>query len=228
VTRDRLVLAAGALGAVLLTLFGMFLGLRVAGPAVHDYNLGSLQFEVTPSFSGKAQVYVPLAGWQIEASVFSAPYAVQAEPRRVSPGALRRAAHGVRETISKTKKELKRAAIFSFVRAFLFALAGAVVVGAFVALVLRTRGRNWRAALVYGGLSPGLAVVILAFSGLWIWLSLDIKAFKHPRITRGHGKALTAARNDLKDDKSDGAFLQDLAQLIAKGEQIKIRVSSSP
>jgi len=43
-----------------------------------------------PFFSGKAKVYIPLAGWEIEAPVFSAPYAIHAQPRRVSPRAVGR------------------------------------------------------------------------------------------------------------------------------------------
>ena len=69
-------IAAAVAGAALFTLICMWLGLRVAGPQ--------------SSFSGKAKVYIPLAGWEIEAPVFSAPYAIHAQPRRVSPRAVGR------------------------------------------------------------------------------------------------------------------------------------------
>jgi len=82
-------IAAAVAGAALFTLICMWLGLRVAGPQSHTYNLGSVELSLARS-SGKAKVYIPLAGWEIEAPVFSAPYAIHAQPRRVSPRAVGR------------------------------------------------------------------------------------------------------------------------------------------
>ncbi len=112
--------------------------MRAAGPQTHGYNLGSVQFDIAPSWSGKAKVYIPIAGWEIEAPIFSAPYAFHAQPRHVSPAAVERAAHGVRKTLKKAKSELKTAAIITAVRAFLFALLGALAAGAVVMLLLRS------------------------------------------------------------------------------------------
>lgn len=226
-TRRRLVLAGCGLAAAVFTLACMLVGLRVAGPYGRDYNLGSLHLEVSPSFSGKAQVYVPLAGWQIEAPVFSAPYALQIEPRHVSPAAIKRAAKGFRETLKKTKRELKWAAIWTFVRAFLFALLGGLVAGIGLALLLRALQRSWRTAVYAGAACLALAVLLIGGSGLWVWQSLDIKAFKHPTITRGHGRALTVAQNQLRHDTTAKGFIQDLSRLIARGKRIKITVRSS-
>ena len=71
-------IAAAVAGAALFTL-----------SRIHT-TLGSVELSLAPSFSGKAKVYIPLAGWEIEAPVFSAPYAIHAQPRRVSPRAVGR------------------------------------------------------------------------------------------------------------------------------------------
>jgi hypothetical protein len=215
----RVRLAAAGLGAALFTLFGMWIGLRVAGPQSHAYKLGSVQFEVAPSFSGKTTVYIPLAGWEIEAPVFSAPYVLHAQPRHVSPTAIKRAAHGIKKTLKTTKHELKRAAIITFVRAFLFALAGALAAGAVLMLLLRALRYPWRTGLLAGGACFGFAVVLVAASGLWIWQSLDIKAFKRSKVTLGSGKVLVRSVDRFRNDNRVSAILKDLSHFIAKGDQ---------
>ena len=80
-----LILVAAVVGAALFTLLCMWIAMRAAGPQTHGYNLGSVQFDIAPSWSGKAKVYIPIAGWEIEAPIFSAPYAFHAQPRHVSP-----------------------------------------------------------------------------------------------------------------------------------------------
>lgn len=219
--RARLRLAGAVLGAALFTLLAMWIGLRTAGPDTHSYNLGSVQLDIAPSFSGKAQVYIPLAGWQIEAPIFSAPYAFKAQPRRVSPTAVRRAAKGIHETIRKTKHELKWAAIWTAVRAFLFALAGALAAGGVVALLLRALQFPWRTAKIAGAACLGFGALVVGTSALWLWQSLDIKAFKHPKVTLGNGKVLHESIERFRNDKKTGTVLQDLAHLIAKGDRVK-------
>ena len=87
--RTWLRLGGAVLGCGLFTLLCMWVGMRAAGPQTHDYNLGSVSLYVAPSWSGKAKVYIPIAGWEIEAPVFSAPYAFHAQPRHVSPTVMR-------------------------------------------------------------------------------------------------------------------------------------------
>jgi hypothetical protein len=214
-------IAAAAVAGALFTLLCMWIGLRAAGPQSHSYNLGSVEFYVAPSFSGKAKVYIPLAGWEIEAPVFSAPYAFHAQPRRVSPTAVKRAAHGVRQTIKKTKRELKRAAIVTFVRAFLFALLGALAAGAVVMLLLRALRYRWKPSLLAGGACLAFGVIVVAASGLWLWQSLDIKAFKRAKITLGSGKVLTRSVERFRNDGRVNTIFQDLSHLIAKGDRVK-------
>ncbi len=225
-TRARLRIAGIALGAAVFTLLAMWIGVRAGGPQSHTLSIGSVQFDVSPSFSGKAQVYIPLAGWEIEAPVFSAPYAFHAQPRRISPTAIKRAAHGVHETLQKTKRELKRAAIITFVRAFLFALLGALVAGAIVFLIARSLAYRKKPALVAGAGCLALGVLVVAASGLWVWQSLDLKSFREPKITLGDGRALTIARNQLRNSKGENSVLKILSRFVAKGDRIKIKTTA--
>jgi hypothetical protein len=212
-------LAAAGLGVALFTLLCMWIGLRAAGPQSHSYNLGSVQLSVAPSFSGKAQVYVPIAGWEIEAPIFSAPYAFHAQPQRVSPTAIKRASKGVKETLKTTKRQLKTAAIITVVRAFLFALLGALAAGSVVMLILRVLSYRWRTALLAGAACLAFGVVLLGTSGLWLWQSLDIKAFKQAKVTLGSGEVLTRNISRFRDDGKVSSVLQDLSHLVKSGER---------
>lgn len=212
-------IAAAVAGAALFTLICMWLGLRVAGPQSHAYNLGSVEFSLAPSFSGKAKVYIPLAGWEIEAPVFSAPYAFRAQPRHVSPTAVERAAHGVRKTLKKAKSELKTAAIITVARAFLFALLGALAAGAVVMLLLRSFGYRWRQGLLAGGACLAFGIVVMGTSGLWLWQSLDLKAFRRAKVTLGSGKVLTNSVERFRNDRKVNSIIQDLSHLIERGDQ---------
>jgi hypothetical protein len=211
-------LAAAVLGMALFTLLCMWIGLRAAGPQAHSYNLGSVEFYVAPSFSGKAAVSVPIAGWEIEAPIFSAPYAFHAQPQRVSPTALVRASKGVKQTLKKTKSQLKTAAIITFVRAFLFALLGALAAGAIVMLVLRVLNYPWKTALIAGGGCLALGVVVVGASGLWLWQSLSISAFRQAKVTSGTGKVLTRNLSRFRDDGQVNSVLKDLSHLIKSGQ----------
>jgi len=214
--RPRLV--AAVVGAALFTLLCMWIGMRAAGPQTHSYNLGSVQFDIAPSWSGKAKVYIPIAGWEIEAPVFSAPYALHAQPRHVSPSAVERAAHGIRKTLKKAKSELKTAAIITAVRAFLFALLGALAAGAVVMLLLRSFGYRWRQGLLAGGACLAFGIVVVGTSGLWLWQSLDLKAFKRAKVTLGSGKALTNSVERFRNDRKVDSVIQDLSHLIERGD----------
>jgi len=211
-------LAAGVLGVALFTLVCMWIGLRAAGPQAHSYNLGSVELYVAPSFSGKATVSIPIAGWEIEAPIFSAPFALHAQPKRVSPTALARASKGVKLTLKKTKSQLKTAAIITFVRAFLFALLGALAAGAIVMLVLRVLDYPWKTALIAGGGCLALGVVVVGTSGLWLWQSLTISAFKQTTVTLGSGKVLTRNVVRFRNDGQVNTVLQDLSHLIKSSQ----------
>jgi ABC-type Fe3+ transport system permease subunit len=214
-------IAAAVAGAALFTLICMWLGLRVAGPQSHAYNLGSVELSVAPSLSGKAKVYIPLAGWEIEAPVVSAPYAVHAQPRHVSPSAIKRAAHGVKQTLKTTKRELKHAAIVTLIRAFLFALLGALAAGAVLMLLLRALRYGWRTSLLAGAACLGFGAIVVAASGLWLWQSLDIKAFKRAKITLGSGRVLVRSVERFRNDSKVNTIIEDLSNLVAKGDRNK-------
>ena len=214
-------IAAAVAGAALFTLICMWLGLRVAGPQSHGYNLGSVEFSLAPSFSGKAKVYIPLAGWEIEAPVFSAPYAIHAQPRRVSPGAVERAAHGVRKTLKTTKEDLKHAAIVTIIRAFLFALLGALAAGAVTMLLLRALRYRWRTSLLAGASCLSFGAIVVFASGLWLWQSLDVKAFKQAKITVGSGRVLARSVHRFRNDIDVNTIIEDLSNLVANGDRDK-------
>jgi hypothetical protein len=220
---NRWWLAAGGLGLALFTLLCMLLAMRLAGPVTHSYNLGTLQYEIRPSFSGKAQIYVPLADWELEAPLYGAPYVLHVEPRQVSPSALVRAAKGFKPALGQAKKDITHSAIRAFVRAFLFGLLGGVAAALLVLLLLRAIGGAWRTAAIAGAGCFALAALLVAGSGLWLWLSLDVNAFQNITITRGVGSgAARNARNQLRHDNGLPAILQDLARLVARGDHIKI------
>ncbi|HEX9417084.1 MAG TPA: hypothetical protein VF895_10305 [Gaiellaceae bacterium] len=220
-------LAAGALGFALFTLVCMLLAMRLAGPVTHSYNLGTLEYEIEPSFSGKAQIYVPLADWELEAPLYGAPYVLHIEPREVSPTAIVRAAKGFKPALKQAKKDIKHSAIWTFVRAFMFGLLGGLAAALLVLLFLRAIGRAWRTSMVVGAGCFVLATLLVAGSGLWLWQSLDLNAFHDITITNGRGaKAMVDARRQLRHDNDLPAILQDLSRLVARGDRIKIKVKT--
>lgn len=217
----RIGLVALLLG--LFTLVSMLLAMRLAGPVTHGYNLGSLQYEVRPSFSGKAELFVPLAGWQLEAPVFSAPYTLRVVPQDVDGKKIVQAAAGTEKTIKTAKHDVKHAAILTFVRAFLLALAGGLVAAAVALLAFLALGRPQRLAWAAAAGCFGLSILLTGGSGLWVWQSLDISALKHPVATRGAGsKDVARVIETLANDANLGTVIQDLAPLLAAAKNIKL------
>jgi hypothetical protein len=205
------------------TLVCMLLAMRLAGPVTHKYNLGTLQYEVSPSFSGKAQLFVPLAGWQLEAPVYDAPYTLHVQPKDVDPHEVVRAARGVKESLKTAKKDVKHGAIFTFVRAFMFALAGGLAAALVAVLAFLAFGRPRRLAWTAGACCFALSVLLAGGSGLWVWQSLNISALKRPVATRGAGsKVVAAVIRRLANDGSLETVIQDLAPLLAAAKNIKI------
>jgi len=205
------------------TLVCMLLAMRLAGPVTHKYNLGTLQYEVRPSFSGKAQLFVPLAGWQLEAPVFDAPYTLAVQPRHVDPHEIVRAAGGVKETLKTAKRDVKHGAILTFVRALLFSLAGGLVAGAVALLAFLAFGRPRRLAWMAAAACFALSILLAGGSGLWVWQSLNISALKRPTATHGAGsKAVAAVIRRLANDGNLGTVIQDLAPLLAVAEHLKV------
>jgi len=90
-------------------------------------------------------------------------------------------------------------------------------------LLLRALEYRWRPALRAGAACFALGVVVVTASGLWVWQSLDIKAFKRSKITLGQGKGLTKTVDELRHDKNVNRVLQDLSRMVAKGDRIKRR-----
>lgn len=220
-------LAIGGIFFALFTLVCMLLAMRIAGPVVHSYNFGTLEYEIRPSFSGKAEIYVPIVDWQLEAPLYGAPYALHIEPRHLSTKALVQAAKGFVPALKQAKKDIKHSAILTFVRAFLFGLLGGVSAALIGLLFLRAIGRPWRTAVIVGSSCFALTTLLVAGSGIWLKTSLDLNKFRDVTIVRGkRSKAMIDARRELHQDQNFAAILQDLSRLLARGEGIKIKVKS--
>lgn len=205
------------------TLVCMLLAMRLAGPVTHGYNLGTLQYEISPSFSGKAELFVPLAGWELEAPVSSAPYTIRVVPQDVNSKAIVRAAQGIEQTIKTAKHDVKHAAILTFVRAFLLALAGGFVAAVIALLAFLAFRRPQRLAWAAAAGCFALSILLTSASGLWVWQSLDISALKHPVATRGAGsKTVARVVTKLANDRDLGTIIQDLAPLLAAAKNINL------
>jgi hypothetical protein len=217
---------AVGLGLALFTLVCILLAMRLAGPITRDSNFGTLQYEISPSFSGKAQIFIPLAGWEIEAPVFDAPYAFKVQPREVHPRAVRQIAKGVRPFLNEAKHDVRSGAIFAFVRTFLIGLAGGLVAGLIAFILFEALQRRRWEGLAAGGGCFALAIVLAAASGLWVWQSLDIEALKRPTVTQGIGaKAIDKTLQRLRNDESLGSVIRDLAPTVVKEVSRRLKTS---
>ncbi|HZC13190.1 MAG TPA: hypothetical protein VE270_04130, partial [Thermoleophilaceae bacterium] len=132
--RGLLSVAGWVLASVALGVAGTVLGLRVAGPAVADTELGSVSVRIRPALQGSVDAYIPLADWGVRARAFSAPVELHVEPRRVDRRALLEAAAGDRQILEQAEEDAKDAAGHVLARALLWSVAGALVLGVGVAL----------------------------------------------------------------------------------------------
>ena len=157
------------------------LGLRVAGPATYDTPLGDVRVTVEPALDGQVDAYVPLADWGVRAQAFQGPLALRGEIRSVQREAVLRAATGEGAIVEETRASLDDVAAHALVRAVLFALGGAALLGFVGALVLAATGRRGRRTLI--GVVLGTVVasgVIIGGSALVVRATFDAKAFQDP------------------------------------------------
>src|SRR5919197_1079512 len=119
-----------------LTVAGMLAGLRLAGRTTHPTALGTISFSVSPSIHGRVDAFVPIADWGARAHAFQAPITVHVEPRAVNRKTVLDAAGGNGTALAQAERDSRRAARSSLLRAYRFAIVGALVAG----LLLRAGG----------------------------------------------------------------------------------------
>jgi predicted phosphodiesterase len=225
--RARRVLAplAAALGVLVLACAGLWLGLRVAGPATYETPLGGIRVDVAPDTHGGLDAYVPLADWGLRARAFDAPLQVRAEVRSIRRDNVLRAATGERKIVSDTRDGLDEVALDALVRAALWAMGGAVVVALVLVLALAAFGRRRRRTLALGFLSVLLtAAAVMAGSALAARLTFDEQAIQNPAFyARGAelGQLLAAATKTQARAKRYSATAENgvrsFSRLLAEG-----------
>ena len=172
-----------AMPALLVTLAvaGIVLGLRVAGPSNFETPLGDVRVAVVPALDGRVDAYVPLADWGVRARAFDGPLELRGEIRSVQREAVLRAATGEGEIIEDTRASLDDVAADALLRAVLFAMGGAAVLGVVGALCLAAAGRRRRRVLI--GVVIGTVVtagLIIGGSALVVRATFDAEAFQDP------------------------------------------------
>lgn len=170
-------------GMLALAVGGMVLGLRASGRTTHDTAIGSIQFSVSPAIHGQVDAFIPIADWGVRSHAFRAPLKVHVEPRAVRRGAVLSAAGGNGTVLQHAEDDARSAARSTLLRAFLWAIGGALALGAIAALGLAHRPavpRKLVAATVAG--PPLLALVIGGVVLLRLTTTFDSESFSHPRF----------------------------------------------
>lgn len=171
-----LLLAAGLLAA----LAAFPLALRLAGPSRHDLDLGRVAVDVRPSAGGALTGYVPIADWGVRVDPFLAPFSVRVEPRSLNRRQLLLVAAGREGALTRARREATDAVRLAVLRALLWWVACAAVVGAAVALALRAAGRPWWPSAAVPLVAAALAALGAAASVAVARATFDERAFRTP------------------------------------------------
>jgi predicted phosphodiesterase len=178
--RRWLALAACAFA---LALAGLLLGLRAAGTTTHRTAIGTISFSIQPAWHGQVDAFIPIADWGIRAHAFRVPLKIHVEPRAVRRGAVLSAAGGNGTVLAVAERDARHAARAALLRAYLWAIAGALLVGAVAALALAHRPAVRRRLLVATAVAPALlAIAIGAAVLLRLSATFDSSTFDHPRF----------------------------------------------
>ncbi len=210
-------LAALALTLV-LTLGGMYVGMRIAGPVTRSYNLGSLSYEIRPALHGNAEVLIPHTGVKLRAKLVDAPYVLVVKPRSFSVTGIAEAALGVRSALNTAKNDIVDGVIRAFVRAFLYALGGGLVGAALSALLVFFFFRLGTAILC-GAVGVIVTLVVVGGSAIWVWRAHYIQALEHPTVVSGPHRAklnLTPLVRKIRTAHSLEDVIHDLAPVLEK------------
>ena len=179
---------------IVLAVGGIVLGLRVAGATTHATSLGVISLRVEPAWHGEVDAFIPIVDWGIRAHAFSAPVSLHVEPRSADRGALLSAASGQQAVLRTAERDARTAARGTLVRALLWAIGGALALGAAGALIALGRHRSIRRAVGWL-LTPALLAVALSV-GVLLQMegSFDAAAFQNPSFY-GRGAELAQLLN---------------------------------
>ncbi len=156
-----------AAATAVLAVAGALLGLRLAGPHTTGTALGQISVRVEPALNGHVDAFIPIADWGIRADAFSAPIALHVEPRTVDRQALIRLGAGDRSLLTQAEADAHAAARSALLRALVWAVAGALLLGVGAALAARAvRPALPRRALAMWLLAPPLWATALGFGVL--------------------------------------------------------------
>jgi predicted phosphodiesterase len=181
-TRRRVVLRwLGRLAlVVVLAVAGVVLGLRVAGAATYRTSLGVISLRVEPAWHGEVNAFIPIVDWGVRAHAFSAPVRLHVEPRSANRGALLSAASGNQAVLRSAERDARQAAREALVRSVLWAVGGALLLGAATALVALARRRSIRQPLAWLLAPPVLAAVLSVAVLLRLEGTFNADAFQNP------------------------------------------------
>ena len=201
---------------LVLTVVGMYVGMRIAGPVTRSYNLGSVTYEISPARHGKTEIVVPHAGLRLEAHNIHAPFVLRVEPTSFSLTALAEAAVGVQSSLSTARSDIVHGATWAFVRAFLYALAGGLVAAALAALLVFFFFRLGTAILC-AVLGVVLTLVVVGGSAVWVWQAHYVRALEHPTVVAGPSQTnldLAPVVRKLRRSHSLEDIIRNLAPLL--------------
>ncbi len=175
--------AALAACALALAFAGLLLGLRAAGTTTYRTAIGTISFSIQPAWHGQVDAFIPIADWGIRAHAFQVPLKIHVEPRAVQRGAVLSAAGGNGTVLAVAERDARRAARSALLNAYLWAIAGALLVGGVAALALAHRPSVGRRLLIGTAVAPALlAAAIGAAVLLRLSATFDSNTFNHPRF----------------------------------------------
>lgn len=190
---------------VLCALAGMLAGVKFAGPATYDTELGQVQVQLSAQLPtrGGLDLYVPLADWGLRAHVISAPVLISAEPRKLRRDRLVDAVAGDSDLLHRQRSQLTSVATRVAVRGVLAALGGALIGGLLALLVCERLGvRGRRLALVPAG-SVAVALTVCATVGVWAWATWTPDRLQQP-VFYASGSELEGILSDADDLRRSG------------------------
>lgn len=172
-----------AAAVLALALAGIVIGLRASGRTTRSTAIGTVSFAISPAIHGQVDAFIPIADWGVRAHAFRAPLKVHVEPRAVERGAVVSAAGGNGTVLAQAERDSRSAVRTALLRAYAWAVGGALAFGIVAALALAHRPEVRRRLVIGTVLAPALcAFVICGVVLLRMATTFDSDAFSHPRF----------------------------------------------